>query len=284
MQHLDEGTSSAITVDQTPAPSTQPLPLVVRGQWKVYLLLLGMTVIGAATMLPFSLHLIKQTPSALPPNISKEMFDVIIVIAVIVQDLILTAALAPLGLWLGTRVGLGAPILGRWVGAEPAPPRSLQKGLIWGTVAGVVSAVAIIGLNFVFEPFIKPPRPISMPPPWQGFLAAIGAGITEEIWTRLGLMSFFVWLGARLTRRQSPGAGIVWTGNILAALLFGAMHLPQAATFLGLTPIVVALVLVMNGIGGVMFGWLYWRHSLVAAMWAHFIADVVLKALWPAIH
>lgn len=71
--------------------------------------------------------------------------------------------------------------------------------------------------------------------------------------------------------------------NMLAALIFGAMHLPQAAALIGLTPMLVVMVLVMNGIGGIGFGWLYWRHSLVAAMWAHFVTDVVLKAIWPVV-
>ncbi len=48
-----------------------------------------------------------------------------------------------------------------------------------------------------------------------------------------------------------------------------------------LSPAVVARALVLNGVGGVVFGWLYWRRGLLAAMVAHFSADVVLHVLAP---
>jgi membrane protease YdiL (CAAX protease family) len=39
----------------------------------------------------------------------------------------------------------------------------------------------------------------------------------------------------------------------------------------------------LNGIGGVVFGWLYWKKGLESAMIAHFSADIVLHVLLPAI-
>ena len=36
-----------------------------------------------------------------------------------------------------------------------------------------------------------------------------------------------------------------------------------------------------NGIPGVIFGWLYWRRGLVAAMTAEAAADVLTKAVLP---
>jgi hypothetical protein len=43
----------------------------------------------------------------------------------------------------------------------------------------------------------------------------------------------------------------------------------------------LAWVLGANGLVGVVFGWLYWRYGLLAAMIAHFSADVVLHTLAP---
>ena len=43
-------------------------------------------------------------------------------------------------------------------------------------------------------------------------------------------MTLFVFLGAKLLRQgDRPAAGVVWTGMVLATLLFGVVHLPQAA-------------------------------------------------------
>src|ERR687895_115718 len=64
-------------------------------------------------------------------------------------------------------------------------------------------------------------------PPWESFLASIGAGVNEEILFRLGLMTIFVFLGAQLLRQgDRPAAGGVWTAMVLATLSFGGVHLP----------------------------------------------------------
>ena len=63
------------------------------------------------------------------------------------------------------------------------------------------------------------------------------------------------------------------------AVLFGLGHLPATAAMVPLTTLVVARALVLNGLAGVVFGWLYWRRDLLAAMVAHFSADIVLHVL-----
>jgi len=46
-----------------------------------------------------------------------------------------------------------------------------------------------------------------------------------------------------------------------------------------LSPAVIARAVILNGIPGVAFGWLYWQRGLEAAMVAHFSADLVLHVL-----
>jgi membrane protease YdiL (CAAX protease family) len=77
---------------------------------------------------------------------------------------------------------------------------------------------------------------------------------------------------------------VVWIAMVLATLLFGAVHLPQAAELGGALPAsVVAYVLLGNGLGGLVFGWLYWKRGLLAAATAHFTVDVVLYVVAPTI-
>jgi membrane protease YdiL (CAAX protease family) len=124
----------------------------------------------------------------------------------------------------------------------------------------------------------------SIPPPWEGFLASIGAGVNEEVLFRLGLMTLFVFLEAKLLRQGDRPAGVVWTAMVLATLLFGVVHLPQAAALGGGLPAsLVASVLLGNYLGGVVFGWLYWKRGLLAAVSAHFAANIVLHVIAPVI-
>jgi membrane protease YdiL (CAAX protease family) len=92
------------------------------------------------------------------------------------------------------------------------------------------------------------------PPAWQGLLASFYGAIPEELLMRLGLMTLLVWFGARLTRSAVPSPAAVWTAIVATALLFGAGHLPTTAAMLPFTPLVIARALLLNGIGGVLFG------------------------------
>jgi membrane protease YdiL (CAAX protease family) len=48
-----------------------------------------------------------------------------------------------------------------------------------------------------------------------------------------------------------------------------------------ITPLVVIRAIILNGIAGVAFGWLYWKMGLESAMLSHFFTDVVLHVILP---
>ena len=43
----------------------------------------------------------------------------------------------------------------------------------------------------------------------------------------------------------------------------------------------VLRTLLLNGIAGIAFGWLYWKRGIEMAMLAHFSADIVLHVVTP---
>ena len=94
-------------------------------------------------------------------------------------------------------------------------------------------------------------------------------------------MSFFAWLGRFISKTPEgkPTNLVFWIANILAAVLFGLGHLPTMASLVPLTPLVIVRTVVLNGLLGILFGWLYWRRGLEAAMISHFSADIVLHVL-----
>ena len=67
----------------------------------------------------------------------------------------------------------------------------------------------------------------------------------------------------------------MWIGNFLAALVFAGAHLPPILSVDVPNCGLVVVVVVFNGLAGVVMGWLYVRYCLLAAIFAHFIADVV---------
>jgi hypothetical protein len=94
-------------------------------------------------------------------------------------------------------------------------------------------------------------------------------------------MSLFVWLGSFVSKtvEGKPTSVVYWIASFLPLYLFGLGHLPATANILPLTPLVITRAILLNGVAGVAFGWLYWKRGLESAIVAHFTADIVLHVL-----
>jgi hypothetical protein len=132
--------------------------------------------------------------------------------------------------------------------------------LYWTSVGGPPGAPAVLGGVLASVP-----------------LRFLYGGLAEEVLLRWGLMTLFVWVGWRLTGRpETPPDAVGWGAVALAALLFGVGHLPAAATLGPLTPLFVARTVGLNLVAGLLYGWLYLRESLEAAMLGHAATHVAL--------
>ena len=253
-----------------------------RATWRVFAVLMAGALVGVVGILPYLLTLLDELPRSVEDALPSRW---ILLPLQIGQAMVLVGAATGLGLWLGPKVGLGAPMLYGLVNGDREARAQLRALILPSAVLGVLVGVAIVLLDlWVFAPQLAPAGsdPAALQPPaWQGLLASFYGGIVEELLMRLGLMTLLVWVGARLTRSPIPRPAVIWTAIVITALLFGAGHLPTTAALLSLTPLVIARALLLNGIGGIVFGWLYWKRGLLAAMLAHFSADIVLHVVAP---
>lgn len=249
-------------------------------RWRTFAWLMAAAVVATAALLPYLWALqgptLEQVPLPRPLLLGLLM----------VQPLVLTAALTALGLWLGPGVGLGTPLLDAWLGGEPEAVarirRALAPALALGAAVAVVVAV-LDGTLFRAAAQTLQAGAASSPAPWQGLLASLYGGVVEELQLRLGVMTLLVWLGATLTRQARPGPATLWTANVLTAVLFGLGHLPATAALVPLTGALVLRAVVLNGLPGLLYGWLYMRHGWLAAAGAHLATDVVLHGLLVAL-
>ncbi|MGZ5158720.1 MAG: CPBP family glutamic-type intramembrane protease [Caldimonas sp.] len=181
------------------------------------------------------------------------------------------------GLRLGAAVGLDAPWVRAVVDRGAPPPlrgRFAQAALIGAAASGLV-----VALDLTLFAHAAPPSTAVAGMWWRGLLASFYGGIVEEILMRLFVMTALVRLVMLVTRARTLSAPIAATAIALAALIFGAGHLPTAAQLGPLHALVVARVLVLNALVGLACGWLYWRRGLEHAMVAHFAGDLVLHVL-----
>jgi membrane protease YdiL (CAAX protease family) len=214
-----------------------------------------------------------------------------VVSAILVERVFLSGLAICIGLILGPKVGLGAPLLEAWISDHPSRYQRLRSILVACIIWGIVVGVVILCVDLVLADVLVPKWPestrraeeiVKEMPLWKPALASFSAGVNEELWCRFCAMTLFAWLGCRLTRRSDPGTYIMCGANLLAALLFGVLHLPNALDLkIPMTVGVVCYVLLANGLAGVAFGWLYWRRGLAAAMLAHMSADIVLHVVVP---
>ena len=228
--------------------------------WRLSLL----GLIGTATMLFAPLERIVPTDM---PAMTLRLLS-------IVQPAFLVLAFSALGLWAGPRLGLDAPAFRAWADKRPILP-ILVGQLPASAAAGLATALVLLlfwlGVTSMPEAAEKLGA-LQMPLVTK----LLYGGIVEELLLRWGLMSFFAWAIWRLAGRPSgPPAWCIWTAILFAAILFAAGHLPLLYLLVAAPPTqLVLLVLAGNTVPGILFGWLFWRRGLEAAMIAHALAHL----------
>lgn len=207
----------------------------------------------------------------------------------LLQPLLLLAVCSALGAALAERLGFFSHLAARFAGTT-STGKPFSSELIPAVMTGAAVAVLTLALEYaVFKPNLpdffemaaqRQPRDFAMT--LSGILYG---GITEEIISRWGLMSLFTWAAWKIFWRKHahPHSGAVIIALVLSALVFGLLHLPATAALAPLSEWLVVRVLTLNMLAALAYGWLYWRHSLEAAMLAHAFTHVALTAaIWTA--
>jgi membrane protease YdiL (CAAX protease family) len=227
----------------------------------------GIGLLGVAAVL------VQAPPTSLldsAPGL-REMPELVVRLLLLVNPLILVAAMAALGAACAHRSGLWSALAGD-TGARLDARTSVSVGLAVAVVLLLVDAAVSGQLG----PGWKAVSDQANASPWLPalLLGVFYGGLAEEVITRWGLMSFVVWIGLRLHGRpadgsQPPSRVAAWIGITVAAAVFAAGHLPALAQSVELTGPIVARTVGLNMLAGMAYGWLYWRRSLESAMLAH---------------
>ncbi len=197
--------------------------------------------------------------------------------------LVVTAPLAYLGLRLGPALGLGAPLLIALLERRPGAGAQLRRDAMLATAIGVVIGALLWVMRIVLALYLPAELPaLGHRGAIGGLLVSISAAIGEEIWMRLGVMTVLAWLIKRIAGHAELRPFVAWAAILLAAVLFGLIHVPQLAAAGAASPSGIVATMLGNMLVATACGWLYWRRSLIAAIVAHFAVDVVLH-VFPAL-
>lgn len=115
-------------------------------------------------------------------------------------------------------------------------------------------------------------------PLWRPWALGLESSILEEVAFRLLALGVIAWLSTRFTSRRGVIFGVALG---VSSVLFGLAHFPAWISAAGPAAVLLTLVLLLNGVAGILFGWLFWRWGLPYAILAHFAGDVVIQTFAP---
>lgn len=240
------------------------------------LMLLGL--VGIASLLTMEIPLPAEAEAMLNERFTPGQIKLLLLIN---PTLFLLIAVS-IGTVLYRKAGLGVPILEHAMGAAPRP--DVGRILTYGVVGGLATGVLLTLIGVLFDPVL--------PVEFKEFGASLRptlatrflyGGFTEEIMMRYGLMTLVVWLCSLLLGGTRPV--VYWVGIAVAALIFAVGHFPIATQAVEHpTTALYAYILIGNSLGGVIFGWLYWKKGLESAFIAHICAHVVMVLAEPMLN
>jgi membrane protease YdiL (CAAX protease family) len=187
---------------------------------KLWLSLTIIGFIGIASLLLSELPL-NNIPEKVTQRISPEKLKLLILI----NPAIMVAFATVIGTLLYDKVKFSVPVLERLLNKPDSPHFNLPDIAKQGVILGVLAGALIVITGKLFQPYL--PQALTDATNDMNLSIAtklLYGGITEELLTRFGFMSFVVWLLFKVFRQLN--AAVYWTGILISAMLFALGHLP----------------------------------------------------------
>lgn len=244
----------------------------VKAYWKTLLFFSVVGLVGGYCSGLYAMELY-------PPEMQQEMLaqgvnETMLALATAVQSAGYGLFLGAAGIWLGKKVGL-------WKDERTIEKKPLLAALVISAIGGLALILPDLLFFGKYEPALLDAFAVKPTIPYLLATVTYGA-VIEEVMLRLFMMSLVAYALHLLFERgrEETGTAMLIAANMLSALLFAAGHLPANEVMFGLTPMIVIRCLLLNGLFGLAFGWLYRRFGLRYAMIAHGGCHVVSKLIW----
>jgi membrane protease YdiL (CAAX protease family) len=243
------------------------------------LFLFGLGLIGVLSILTMNIPLPPEAEAVLKDRFTPQQIKILILINPIIMLIVAVIT----GSILYQKVNLKVPLIEKLVGIEnnDLNPSNI---LLYGILGGILSGILLSLVGLLFNP-ILPTEFLELGKSLNPTLSArfLYGGLTEEILMRFGLMTLIVWLTSKICKGTKPI--VYWIGIIVTSIIFALGHFPivyQAVEnpSMGL----LTYIIIGNTIGGLIFGWLYWKKGLESAFLAHIFAHVIMVMAEPMLN
>ena len=244
----------------------------VKNYWKTLLFFAVVGLIGGYTV---GLYQLDSYPEEMKQELyAQGLNDTLLGLVTAVQSAGYGLFLGAAGIWLGKKVGL-------WKDERHITKKPLLAAIIIAVIGGLALILPDLLIFGKYEPALLDMYAVKPTVPFLLATVTYGA-VIEEVMLRLFMMSLAAFVLHLLFERKRDGVStaVLAAANVTSALLFAAGHLPGNDMMFGLTPVIVLRCMLLNGVFGLAFGWLYRKFGLRYAMIAHGGCHVVSKLIW----
>ena len=241
---------------------------------KLWLTLTIIGLIGIASLLLSDLPL-----DNLPEKVTKAISPETLKLLILINPSLILIISTVIGTILYDKVKLTIPIFEKLLNKPDSATFSLLDITKQGIILGILAGVLIFSIVKIFEPYLPQvltdaTKDINL----NIFTKVLYGGITEELLTRFGLMSLFVWLLFKMFKRLN--SAIYWSAIIISAILFALGHLPIVFQAVAEPTLPIYTYIILgNSIGGLIFGFAYWKKGLECVFISHSFAHLTLITL-----
>lgn len=226
--------------------------------------------IGVLSILSMNIPLPEEASKILLEQFTSQQIKLL----TLINPTIMLIGAVLLGVFMHDKVSLDVPVIRGIIRNDKN--YQISSILKYGIIGGVISGIILTLIGVIFYP-ILPVEFIELGDTLKPTLIArfLYGGLTEEILMRFGLMSFVIWLLSKIFK--TINSKIYWIGILIAAVLFALGHFPIAFQAVSNpSELLLSYILIANSIGGVIFGWLYWKKGLETAFIAHICTHIIL--------
>jgi len=236
-------------------------------------------LIGIASILTMNLPLPPEVESILKDRFTPQQIKLL----TLINPTIMLIVAVIIGTILYRKVNLKVPLIEKMIGIED-DNLNISNILKYGVLGGLLSGILISIVGLIFNPII-PSEFLELEESFKPTLAArfLYGGLTEEILMRFGLMTLIVWLTSKIFKGTQPI--VYWIGIIVASIIFALGHFPIAYQAVeNPSTGLLTYIIIGNTIGGLIFGWLYWKKGLESAFLAHIFTHVIMVMAEPMLN
>ncbi|MCP3032555.1 CPBP family intramembrane metalloprotease [Halobacillus sp. A1] len=158
-----------------------------------------------------------------------------------------------------------------------------RRGTFLSILLGLLTGFSIQASDVWIFPHLLPELEMHTPAPSvEGLLGGVFyGGIVEEVMLRLFGMTLIIFLVLKFRKSNNLPAIYYWGAIVVTSVIFAIAHLPANEVLFGeLNPIIVIRALILNGLGGMFFGYLYWKYGFWFSVLSHMTAHIGMQLIF----